>query len=176
MAALLSSLPQPFDASIVVVQHLPFGFTRAFAEFLEGRVRMPVHVVHEEMSAKPGSIFIAPDGRHLTVTSSNRLRPVDAPTVEGHRPSVDVLFQSLAEAVGHRAAGVILSGMGCDGVSGLLAMRRAGGFTIAQSEETCGVFGMPAAALRRGATSRAHSPTDIAAIVGNWTRGYEHGW
>jgi two-component system, chemotaxis family, protein-glutamate methylesterase/glutaminase len=168
MAAVLSGLPNPCRAAIVVVQHLPVGFTKAFAEFLRGRVPTPVRIVEHEARLEPGVIFLAADDRHVTVTRSH-VRAVESPAVEGHRPSVDVLFHSLAENLGSRAAGVILSGMGCDGVSGLLAMRAAGALTVAQSQDTCGVYGMPGAAMSRGAAQFSHAPLDIAALVGNWT-------
>lgn len=169
MAAMLSGLPHPCRAAVVVVQHLPVGFTKAFSEFLRARVPAPVRVVEKETKPEPGVIFVAPDDRHLMLTSSLTLAPTDSPPIEGHRPSVDVLFQSLADNLGSRASGVIMSGMGCDGVSGLLAMRRAGALTVAQSQDTCGVFGMPAAALKRGAAQLSHAPMDIAAVIGNWT-------
>ncbi len=169
MATMLSGLPLPCRAAIVVVQHLPVGFTKAFAEFLRGRIKAPVVVAERETRLSPGTVYVAPDDRHLQLTSATTVGPTHSESVEGHRPAVDVLFHSLARVAGGRAAAVLMSGMGCDGVSGMLAMRKAGCLTLAQSRDTCGVYGMPGAAMQRKAAQAEHTPLDIAALLGNWT-------
>jgi two-component system chemotaxis response regulator CheB len=176
MATMLSELAAFPEAAVVVVQHLPVGFTKAFAEFLQTRIEMKVEIVEGEARISPGVLFLAPDDKHLVMTPNWVLCAQNSPAVEGHRPSVDVLFHSLAQAAGCRAAGVIMSGMGCDGVSGLAAMREAGSLTVAQDQASCGVFGMPAAALSRGAAQSAHAPKEIAVVIGNWvhhSRGHQ---
>jgi two-component system chemotaxis response regulator CheB len=151
--ALLCAMPAA-SPPIVVVQHMPAGFTRALAARLD---RLSPFTVREAAGGEvpaPGLVLVAPGGRHLRLRRSRGGWVTelgdDAP-VSRHRPSVDVLFHSVAEAAGARAVGVLLTGMGEDGAEGLLAMRRAGAWTIAQDESTSVVFGMPGEAIRRGA-------------------------
>jgi two-component system chemotaxis response regulator CheB len=145
----------PYDApGIVIVQHMPAGFTAAFAEHLADICKMEVReAAHGDRVAR-GRALLARGDRHLRIVRRN-LELVaeldDGPPVCRHRPSVDVLFRSVAEAVGPRALGVILTGMGADGADGLLAMKRLGANTIAQDESTSVVFGMPKEAIDRGA-------------------------
>jgi two-component system chemotaxis response regulator CheB len=141
---------------ILVVLHLgePFGTT--FADWLAGRSPVPVAVVDAEMALpRPGrpGVWIAPPGRHLLV-ASGALRLTNGPERLSCRPSVDVLFESVAEELGARAIGCLLTGMGRDGALGLLAMRQAGGATIAQDEASSVVYGMPRAACQLGAAER----------------------
>jgi two-component system, chemotaxis family, protein-glutamate methylesterase/glutaminase len=109
----------------------------------------------------PGSVYIAPGGVHLRITAGFRLELDPAPATL-HRPSVDELFRSVAEHVGAGATGVLLTGMGEDGAEGLLAIRQRGGTTLAQDEESCAVFGMPAAAQRLGAVTAMLPPAELA--------------
>lgn len=168
LAALLSELPADFPASIGVVQHLPIGFTAAFQEFLQGRLKLKVKVVQGQSEMEPGVVHLAADDYHLCVTRNRRFVVSDAPHVEGHRPSVDVLFRSLAERSSMCSAGVIMSGIGKDGAAGLLEMRKNGALTIAQSSASCGVFGMPRAALETGAASLSLDPKQIAVRLMEW--------
>jgi two-component system chemotaxis response regulator CheB len=145
----------PFDApGIVIAQHMPAGFTAAFAEHLNGLCRIEVREALPGDRVLPGRALIAKGNRHLLVQRRGSELVVelneDAPVCR-HRPSVDVLFRSVAEAAGPRAVGVILTGMGADGAEGLLAMKKAGASTIAQDEATSVVFGMPKEAIDRGA-------------------------
>jgi two-component system chemotaxis response regulator CheB len=144
----------PADApGIVIVQHMPAGFTAAFAEHLNGTCRMEVREAASGDRVTRGRALVARGDRHLLVKRRGFDLVVelsDAPAVSRHRPSVDVLFHSVAEAVGPRAVGVILTGMGADGADGLLAMKQAGASTIAQDESTSVVFGMPKEAIERG--------------------------
>ena len=142
--------------AIVIVQHMPPGFTAALAERLDQDVTVRVlEAVHGEPLA-PGVALIAPGDRHVVLRrTSNRLfvDVVDTPTVNRHRPSVDVLFNSAAISCGAQAVGVILTGMGDDGARGLKAMRDAGCETFAQDEASCVVYGMPREAVRLGAAT-----------------------
>jgi two-component system, chemotaxis family, protein-glutamate methylesterase/glutaminase len=169
LAAMLADLPPSLNAAIAVVQHLPNGFTHAFAQFLQGRVRLPVQVVEGSVRPECGRIYVAPDDRHL-ILERRRFAPANAPPIEGHRPSVDALFRSLATECQSRSTGVLMSGMGRDGVDGLLRMRQAGALTLAQDEASCGVFGMPMSAIKDGAVSAAHPPPVLARVVEEWCR------
>jgi two-component system, chemotaxis family, protein-glutamate methylesterase/glutaminase len=145
----------PADApGIVIVQHMPAGFTTAFADHLNSQCKIEVCEASPGDRVLPGRAIVARGNRHLIVQRRGFELVVDltdeAPVCR-HRPSVDVLFYSVAEAVGPNAVGVILTGMGADGAAGLLAMKRAGAPTIAQDEATSVVFGMPKEAIDRGA-------------------------
>ncbi len=139
---------------LLVVQHMPEGFTAAFAERLDRTCRIEVKEAVHGDSVLSGRALIAPGNRHMLVRQSGSRWDIeisDGPLVSRHRPSVDVLFRSVAQHVGANARGVILTGMGSDGAAGLLEMRRAGAFTIAQDEASSVVFGMPKEAIERGA-------------------------
>ncbi|MBA3974201.1 MAG: chemotaxis response regulator protein-glutamate methylesterase [Candidatus Solibacter sp.] len=139
---------------IVIAQHIPAGFSAAFAERLNKVCAIEVREARDGDAARTGLALVAPGNRHMRVrnTASNGwvVQLDDGPKVCYQRPSVDVLFQSVAEQAGRNAAGAILTGMGSDGADGLLAMRRAGSKTMAQDEATCVVFGMPREAIIRG--------------------------
>ncbi|NLY95366.1 MAG: response regulator [Myxococcales bacterium] len=161
VAAVLSSLPASFPVPIALVQHLPAGFAASFATFLESRTALRPRVVSGPVFAGPGEVLLAETDAHLVLRADGRFDAATGEPVDGHRPSATVLFRSLADTLGARALGVILSGMGRDGVDGLAAMRARGARTIAQDRETSAVFGMPKAALESGAASEAMRPSDI---------------
>ena len=138
----------------VITQHMPATFTRSFAERLNRLCTPQVQEATDGARLEIGRIYLAPGGdRHLTVVNPHApcCRLVDKPPVNGHRPSVDVLFDSVAELAGRNAVGVILTGMGRDGASGLLKMRHAGARTVGQNEKSCVVYGMPRVAFELGA-------------------------
>lgn len=143
---------------IVITQHMPATFTRNFAERLNRLCAPEVSEAEDGARLQPGRIYLAPGGdRHLEIAGSAehpRCRLVEGEAVSGHRPSVDVLFNSVARVCGGRAVGVILTGMGRDGAQGLLNLRNAGAHTIGQDEATCVVYGMPKAAFELGAVER----------------------
>ena len=145
----------PLDAPpVVIAQHMPARFTDAFARRLDGICRVRVKEAASGDLLRPGTALIAPGDRHLLVRRHGEGWSVlleEGPRVSGHRPSVDVLFGSVARTVGARAMGVLLTGMGSDGASGLLAMRQAGAATICQDEATSVVWGMPKVAIDLGA-------------------------
>ncbi len=154
IATLLSQLPPSYPGCIAVVQHLPKGFAASFVDFLRSRTLLRVKLVSEGATREAGTVLVAPDDRHLVVSSKNQMRAADLPAVGGFRPSATVLFQSMADVLGPEAIGIVLSGMGTDGAEGLERMRRRGALTIAQDEATSAVYGMPRAAAERGAASR----------------------
>jgi two-component system chemotaxis response regulator CheB len=145
----------PTAPGIVIVQHMPAGFTASFAERLNGLSAMQVKEAQSGDQVRSGLVLVAPGGdRHMKVRRSGgqyRVTLMNGEKVSGHKPSVDVLFHSVAKYVGRNAAAVVLTGMGDDGVEGMLAIRQAGGRTMAQDEWTSVVFGMPRAAWRMGA-------------------------
>ena len=170
----LQPLP-PDSPGILIAQHMPAGFTRSFAERLNGLCRIGVsEAVHGERIL-PGHAYIAPGGFHLSLARSgaNYITQVDqAPPVNRHRPSVDVLFDSAAKHAGQNAIGVILTGMGRDGAEGLLRMRQAGAYTLAQDEASSVVFGMPREAILLGAAVEV-SPVDrMSELLLNYLRAF----
>jgi two-component system chemotaxis response regulator CheB len=165
---LLSQLPAEFPGSILIVQHMPVGFTEMFAR------RLNESCAIEVKEAQPGDLLIA--GRALVCPGDKHIRVRKMPLaatavlseearVNGHRPSVDVLFHSVAAEFGQGSIGVLMTGMGEDGAAGLGEIKRAGGFTIAQSEDSCVVFGMPKAAIERGHATRILPLEAMAAAI-----------
>jgi len=141
----------------VIVQHMPEKFTKSFAERLNEVCPMDVKEAEEGDQVVPGLALIAPGNKHMVLArrgANYYVRIKDGPRVHFQRPSVDVLFNSVAEHAAANAVGVLLTGMGADGAKGLLEMKNAGAFTIAQDEETCVVFGMPREAIKLGAAQK----------------------
>ena len=151
---------------VVVVQHMPPGFTEMYAKRLNDQCRIRVKEAVTGDRVMPGSMLIAPGGdMHMQLVKINGVYHVECkrgPKVNGHCPSVDVLFDSVARAAGPDAVGIILTGMGGDGAKGLLAMRKAGARTIGQDESTCVVYGMPKVAYDLGAVEHQEKLSDIA--------------
>ncbi len=162
---LLRRMP-PGAPGIAIVQHMPEKFTRAFAERLNSICEIEVREAVDGDALTPGVALIAPGNFHMIVTRTGArygVRIKDGPPVYHQRPSVEVMFNSVARYAGANAVGVLLTGMGSDGASGLLAMKQAGAHTIAQDEKTCVVFGMPGEAVRRGAAEYILPIDSIAA-------------
>lgn len=159
----------PADAPpILVVQHMPEQYTRAFAARLDASCQIRVKEAEEGDRVVPGLALIAPGNRHLLLSRSGAellVKLSDSPRVSRHRPSVDVLFGSVAQVMGADSVGVILTGMGADGARGLLELRRQGGHTIAQDEQTSVVFGMPREAMALGAVEEVRPLGEIASAV-----------
>lgn len=145
----------PVDApGTVIVQHMPEHFTLSFAKRLDSVCAMRVQEARDGDYVVPGLALVAPGGKHLVLQASGArwvARVKDGPKVHHQRPAVDVLFQSVARSAGRNAVGALLTGMGADGAKGMLAMREAGAYTVAQNEETCVVYGMPREAVKLGA-------------------------
>jgi two-component system chemotaxis response regulator CheB len=163
----LTALPAD-SPGVVVVQHMPEKFTRSFAERLDGLCHIRVREAADGDRVLPGLALIAPGNFHLELVRSGasyQTRIKQAAPVSGHRPSVDVMFDSCARVLGTNVVGVILTGMGADGARGMLAMHRAGARTIAQNEATCVVFGMPREAIACGAVDQVLPLGRIAAAA-----------
>lgn len=149
--------PLPANSpALLITQHMPPGFTRSFAERLNKLCQITVKEAEDGERILPGYAYIAPGARHMELARSGanyQIRLHDGAPVNRHRPSVDVLFHSVAQFAGRNAVGVILTGMGNDGAAGMLAMRNAGAYTLAQDEASCVVFGMPREAIALGGSN-----------------------
>jgi two-component system chemotaxis response regulator CheB len=167
----LTTLPRVCPG-IVIVQHMPEKFTAAFAARLDSLCRIEVREAKHNDRVVPGVALIAPGGRHMTLKRSGaqyHVEVIDGPLVNRHRPSVDVLFRSVARHAGRNALGVIMTGMGDDGAAGLLEMKQVGAETLAQDEASCVVYGMPHEAVKRGAALRNVPLDGISHEIQRWT-------
>ena len=169
--SVLRGLP-PLSPGTLIVQHMPEQFTTSFAQRLNQICRMEVREARDNDLIGPGVALVAPGNRHMLLQQSGGrywVRIKDGPAVNHHRPSVDVLFQSVARSAGSSAIGVLLTGMGNDGAKGLLAMHEMGAYTLAQDEQTCVVFGMPREAIRLEAVDNVmpiqHIPRAIVSYL-----------
>ena len=164
----LSQIPNDFPATFVVVQHMPEGFTEMFARRLDECCALEVHEAKSGDLLVAGRVLICPGNRHIMVRRMPRGEMVvlsDSPPINGHRPSADVLFHSVAQEFALTAVGILMTGMGEDGAEGLGAIKAAGGHTIAQSEETCIVPGMPRAAILKGYANKILPLDTLAAYL-----------
>ncbi len=157
LEAVLTALPR-VSPGIVIVQHMPEKFTASFAARLDGLCQIEVREAQNGDRVIPGRALIAPGGRHMLLKRNGaqyHVEVIDGPVVNRHRPSVDVLFRSVARFAGRNALGVIMTGMGDDGARGLKEMHDAGATTVAQDEATCVVYGMPKEAVKLGGVDRS---------------------
>lgn len=166
---ILPRLPRDLSVPILIVQHMPLGFTAPFAQRLNALCSVTVHEAAHREPVQPGVIYIAPAGKHMTVE-----RPSDSltwicldtqPENSLHMPSVDILMKSVAKSFGNSAMGVIMTGMGSDGADGMKAIHRAGGLTVGQDEASCIVYGMPRACAESGVLNRLVPLSQIPAQI-----------
>ncbi len=165
LQAVIPRLPQGFGTAILIVQHMPAGFTRSLAERLNSRSVLPVREAKDNDLVIPGHVLVAPAGRHTKMRrkgSALRIMLDEEPRHTLHRPSIDVMMASVARICPGRCLGVLLTGMGADGVEGLRAIRESGGRTIAESAETAVIYGMPKAAVEAGVVDRSVALGKIA--------------
>jgi len=162
---LLSQLPADFRLPILLVQHISVGFLTGFVSWLNDT--SPLHVIIAEQGEvlRPGTVYVAPEDKHLGVTSTRRISLSNAPPIEGFRPAATALFDSLASALGCDLVACILTGMGRDGVDGLRRVHQVGGYIIAQDEPSSVVYGMPGTAVEAGIVDSVASPPEIAALL-----------
>ncbi|MEH6347311.1 MAG: chemotaxis response regulator protein-glutamate methylesterase [Bermanella sp.] len=156
LEAVLTALPAN-TLPILIVQHMPEKFTRAFAERLDGLCKVQVKEAEDNDALLPGRVLIAPGGKHMMLQTTQfgaSVQVKDGPLVSRHKPSVDVLFRSVSKFSGGNALGIIMTGMGDDGARGIKEMHEHGAATIAQNEETCVVYGMPQEAVKLGAIDK----------------------
>jgi two-component system chemotaxis response regulator CheB len=164
----LSQIPAEFQSTIIVVQHMPEGFTEMFAKRLDECCALEVQEARSGDLLLAGRVLICPGNRHIMVRRMPRGDMAvlsDGPPVNGHRPSADVLFHSVSQEFGLTAVGVLMTGMGDDGAEGLGAIKAAGGMTVAQSEDTCVVSGMPRAAIIKGYANKIIPLDGVAAFL-----------
>jgi two-component system chemotaxis response regulator CheB len=167
LEAVLTALPR-VSPGIVIVQHMPEKFTASFAARLDTLCQIEVREAQNGDRVMPGRALIAPGGRHMLLKrngSQYHVEVIDGPVVNRHRPSVDVLFRSVARFAGRNALGIIMTGMGDDGARGLKEMRDAGAVTVAQDEASCVVYGMPKEAVKLGGVDRSASLQVIPAEI-----------
>jgi two-component system chemotaxis response regulator CheB len=173
---LLEEVPPEPPVSFLIVQHIAVGFEAAMAEWLNKELPLDVRLARDAESPRRGAVRLAPAGAHLRLDAGGVLRlDAETPARRGHRPSVDDLFRSCAESFPRQSAGVLLTGMGADGVEGLAALRGAGALTLVQDEASSVVFGMPRVALERGAAELALAPRDLARALAQAWQGRREG-
>jgi two-component system chemotaxis response regulator CheB len=168
LQTVVGGLPAAFPAAVLVVQHIPRGFTRSLAERLDARSSLPVREARDGEAVAPGSVLVAPAGIHSRVVRRGGRVEValdEEPRGALHRPSADVLMASTAEVFGPAAVGIVLTGMGSDGTEGLRAIRDKGGLTLAESEESSVIYGMPKAAIEAGVVQRVVALDRVAGEI-----------
>lgn len=161
-------LPADFGTPVLIVQHMPMGFTRPLADRLNSQSKITVHEAANGMILEPGTALVVPSGKQVSLRRTGvetEVRLVDDDGASLHVPSVDALMEQVAQAYRRAAIGVILTGMGQDGVKGLRTLKECGGYVIGQNEATCVVYGMPRAAAKEGLVDREEPLDDIAGIL-----------
>ncbi|MCB0825329.1 MAG: chemotaxis response regulator protein-glutamate methylesterase [Armatimonadetes bacterium] len=167
LATLWESLPKDFPAPILIVQHMPAGFTSSFASRLDRIGTVPCVEAKDGDLIVPGKAYVAPGGLHMEVGADGKLHLVEGPTEHGVKPAADRLFNTAAKKWGDRCIGVVMTGMGRDGAAGALTVRKAGGTTLGEAEESCVIYGMPKAAKEVGGIEAEFKLEEMgAAIVG----------
>jgi two-component system chemotaxis response regulator CheB len=162
---ILAALPADFPIPILVVQHMAIGFMEGFALWLDRTTPLRVRIARSGEEAMPGTVYVAPDDRHMAIQPNCHIQFQSGPPEEGFRPSVNYLFRSVAESFGGSGMAVLLTGMGRDGVDGLAQLHQAGGVTVAQNEASCVAFGMPREAIRRNCAAHVLPPDGIAKLI-----------
>lgn len=168
LQALIPALPADLPAAVLVVQHIPRGFSRSLADRLAAKSALPVREAQDGELVQPGTVLLAPAGLHMKLRrrgAAVRIALDEEPRAALHRPSVDVLMSAVARVYGPRGLGVILTGMGSDGTHGLRAIHEAGGRTLAESEESAVIFGMPKSAIEAGVVDRVAPLADLSAEI-----------
>ncbi len=165
LCRLFSSLPKQFGTPILIVQHMPASFTASLAKRLTAQGSVPCREAAEGDVIEPGHALIAPGGWHMTVGHDMQVHLDQTPCMHGVRPCADRLFESAAFAYGDRCLALILTGMGKDGAKGALAIRNAGGTVLAQSAESCTIFGMPKAAIESGAVQATYPLDELGGAL-----------
>jgi len=170
---LLSQIPAELDIAILIAQHMPYGFTKPFAERLNKYSSLHVKEAESRELVKRGNVYISPGGYHMeifVVENRYRLRLLRKEPEDKYVPSIDILFKSGAKVFGERAMGILLSGMGNDGIEGMKAIREMGGITVAESEETSILYGMPKGALEKNVAQMILPLYEIPSIIIKWSK------
>jgi two-component system chemotaxis response regulator CheB len=167
LAQILGPLPEDFPIPILVVQHVTNGFTAGLADWLSGQINLDVALAEHGDVPKPGLVLLPPDDYHMQVNKNGAIELSKAPPYKGLRPSANYLFNTMARFYGMGSMGIILTGMGDDGAEGMESMFKAGALTIAQDEESCVVYGMPAEAVKRKSVKQILTPGQISQYLVN---------
>ncbi len=167
---ILQRLPESFPCGIVIVQHITSGFLSGLVDWLAKECKIEVKIGEDSEEIRPGVAYIAPDNFHMRVKGGGKISLSDEPANNGHKPSADVLLESVAGTYGKGVRGVILTGMGRDGAMGMKAIKQSQGMTIAQSEKSCVVFGMPNAAIEMKAIDKVLPLESIAEEIVSMVR------
>lgn len=162
---ILAPLPKEFKSCILITQRLPEGFSAGFAEWLNAEVFLKVREAQEGDPLEPGTVLVAPSGCHLVLRSRDQVGLSDEPAVDGHRPSGSLMFKSIARRCAKDSIGIVLSGIGVDGASGLLELKKSGGFCLAQAQAGCLFYDMPKAAIEAGAVNEVLDIEEIAGFL-----------
>lgn len=170
---LLAELPSDYPAPVVLVQHINAAFSESLVSWLAATSKLKVKVAKDGDLLTPGTVLIAPPDAHLTIPSRGRVAVQAGPAKDGHLPSGSLLLESAAKAYGRRAVGCVLTGMGTDGAEGAAAIRTAGGKTLAQSQDSSVVFGMPGAAIARGVIDHVVHGDELARALVKLAQGKE---
>lgn len=159
---ILAKLPKDFPLPIVLVQHISAGFTKGLVDWWNNECAIEIREGKDGEKLCPGVVYVAPSYVHMLVSKDEKIKLEDTPPVGGHKPAGNVLLSSVAQVYGQSAIGIILTGMGDDGALGIKAIKGAGGFTIAEDEESCAIFGMPKVAIEMGVVDKVLSLDAIA--------------
>lgn len=162
---ILAGLPRHHACSFLITQHIPDGFCKGFAEWLDGELAMDVRQAADGDRVRPGRVLVAPSGHHLGLQSRQLVKLSDDPPDDNHRPSASFMFRSVAETCGNEAVGIILTGMGRDGARGLTKLHQEGGLCIAQNEASSLVFGMPREAIELNAVDQVLDINQIKQLL-----------
>lgn len=162
LAQILSPLPKEFPIPILVIQHVTNGFTAGLVDWLDGQVNLNVELAEHGDIPRPGVVLFPPDDYHMQVNKNGTIELSKAPPYKGLRPSANYLFNTMAHFYGMGCMGIILTGMGDDGAEGMESLFNAGALTIAQNEESCIVYGMPAEAIKRKSVKQILTPIQIS--------------
>lgn len=171
LLAILGALPANFAQPVICVQHISPGFLAGLVEWLNSHIRLRVKVAEMNETPEPGTVYFPAEDTHLELDRRGRIVLSPSAPVDGHRPSVTVTFEAVARYYGPSATGVLLTGMGADGASGLRTLAEAGAVTIAQDEQSCVVFGMPKVAIEMGAARHVAAAADIAKMLLEYASG-----
>lgn len=156
ITSLIKELPSNLSIPVFIVQHMPKGFTKSFARRLDSVSKVPVVEAVDNMRVERGVVYVAPGGFHMVI-DKHRIRLLDTKKIHGVKPAVDPMFESVTQIYGKKTLGILLTGMGKDGAKGCLKVKEAGGYVLAQNEETCVVYGMPKFAVEAGAVNESLS-------------------
>ena len=162
---ILPLLPKDFPAAILLVQHMPAAFTAQYGHQLAERAGMHVKEAAHQETIQPGTIYVCPGSHHMRISPAGRIQLDDGPRVAGYRPCADLTMEAVSIYAGPMAIGVVLTGMGGDAAQGARAIKRGGGFVIAQDESTSTIFGMPAEAIKTGAVDKVLPADEISGAI-----------